>query len=124
MITAILLIVILNTFLIVVLLLSKWWIRQEFRDWLAAAQADWEHRHEQIWTLLEIIRDLATSARDNRKETAIAVVRVADQLTEEPSRRDLAKKLEQVPDRTADKVVEKLPESSKDWRGREHEKTP
>ena len=88
--------------LLIAVLITKWYTALHYRE---------------VRMLLAVATDMATSARINRKETALAVGKMQEQLEGHPTREDLAKTLEEVPDRTAAKVVEKLPESRDDWRG-------
>lgn len=77
---------------------------------LADARKEGVKLYDEAMDLFRLTRDMATSARDNRVETTHA----AEVLKE---------KIDAVPEKTARKIAEKLPESRDDWRGHEG-KTP
>jgi hypothetical protein len=71
---------------------------------LAAIREEGIVHYQEAFSVLEVTRDMAISARDNRRETAIAVEGVKGTI-------------EEMPEKTAKKVAEKMPESRADWRG-------
>jgi hypothetical protein len=85
-------------------LATKW------RSWavveadVTAARAEARAYHAEALELLRAVRDVATSVRDNRKETTIAKDQIAEALAGHPSRGDIVKAVEAVPDKTAEKV--------------------
>jgi hypothetical protein len=56
-------------------------------------------------TMLLVVKEWASSARTASKDAAASVVKVAEAA---PARAELVRAVEAVPDRTADKVVERL----------------
>lgn len=117
--TEVLLVVVLG--LQIVIALSKWRTKSALQKAVAEARAEAIEYCDEAMELLRAVRDMATSARDNRKETAVAVERVKEQLSVHPTHEDIVRTLEDVSEKTAAKVVQKLPASKDDWRGHEHE---
>jgi len=105
--------------LLVIVLAAKWLNRTAFTKVIAEARNEAITHYNEAMSLLQAVRDMATSARDNRKETAVVVGQVREQLGEHPTREELVKTLEEVPQKTAQKVIEQLPDSRDDWRGHE-----
>jgi hypothetical protein len=94
--------------LVSVNLATKW------RSWavveadVEAARSEARAYHGEALELLRAVRDVATSVRDNRKETTLSESKIAQALSGHPSREDIVQAVEAVPDRTAEKVVEKI----------------
>ena len=65
-------------------------------------------RHAEVIALLEIAKTWAELGRTGRKEAELIQEAVKDTLTGHPSREDIARAVDAVPERTADKVVERL----------------
>jgi hypothetical protein len=85
-------------------LVSKWVIRHEIVGYLRRS----DEIHQRTAALLEAVEGWGESGRAARKDTAAAIRTIA----EGPSREDLAKRIDAVPDTTAVKVVEKLADDS------------
>lgn len=62
-------------------------------------------QQNEVWSVLQIMKDYAESARANRVETVEAAKEIRDN---HPTRADISQQIEAVPAKTAEEVVKKI----------------
>jgi hypothetical protein len=91
------------------LLLAVYRRARDLHDLVVADLAHTRDSADDSRAMLLVVKEWASSARTASKDAAASVVKVAEE--SRPARDELARAVEAVPERTAEKVVERLSES-------------